>query len=121
MKAKEAANTRPERDNKRSSYRVVIAWIAGRTPCESNKHTPWDGTVTFLDSYHGIRVYEKDKYDSRLDMEREFLLPFFDEPELALEHMQRHEGHRGMCQIALTSRARRVLNLDRVSFSDFSL
>ena len=102
------ANTRPESDNKRSSYRVVIAWIQ-------------DGTVTLLTSYHGIRVYEKDKYDSRLDMEREFLLPFFDEPEPALEHMQRHEGHRGMCQIALTSRARRVLNLDRVSFSGFSL
>ena len=98
-KGKEAAS-------KRSSYRVVIAWIQ-------------DGTVTLLTSYHGIRAYEKDKYDSRLDMGREFLLPFFDKPELALEHMQRHEGHRGMCQIALTSRARRALNLDRVSFSDF--
>ena len=98
--------------------KVVIAWIAGWSPDMARR--PWDGSIKFLNSYQGIRVYEKDRYDPRLDMGREFPIPYFDEPELAIEYMQATNGQWGMCQIALTKHARRVLNLERETFSNFS-
>lgn len=65
---------------------VAIGWIDFNA---INKTTNW------LDSYTGIRTYEKDKYDRRLG----FNLPYFQTAETALEFMLKHPGK--CCQVDL--------------------
>lgn len=68
---------------------VFIAWVG-----KGEKH------FSFLayDNGNGqIRVYEKDKYDGRLDLGRTEPLPYFDSYAAAIFWMANHKGEQ--CQV----------------------
>jgi hypothetical protein len=52
--------------------KVVIVWV-------NNKEDLEEGCIHYLNSYMGIRVYEKDKLDPRITMGSNEPLPFADE------------------------------------------
>jgi hypothetical protein len=56
------------------------------------------GTINTLNSYCGVRVYEKDKLDSRVTMGGENP-PYFRNAHEALEFLKNNPGISGMCQL----------------------
>jgi len=58
---------------------VIVIW--------SNAKNLKDGLVNTLNGHTGVRVYEKDKVDSRIMMSEE-QLPFFSEMQSAIDYMK---------------------------------
>lgn len=60
--------------------KVVIVWVNSKEDLE-------EGYIHYLNSYTGIRVYEKDKLDPRITMGSDEPLPFADEWEDAYDFL----------------------------------
>lgn len=58
---------------------VIVIWS---TPALLEK-----GIVNFLDSYNGVRIYDKDRLDPRLLTKNEPTLPYFDDMSVAHTYM----------------------------------
>jgi hypothetical protein len=73
----------------KSAARVFIAWTSGEEVCTLG----WGG------GSGGARVYNKDSYDSRLDIDRERdgPLPYFDNAATARAWLQ--DNPDGYCQV----------------------
>jgi hypothetical protein len=59
-----------------------------------------EGIVNMLNSYNGVRIYEKDKLDSRLITKEEPTLPYFDDMIAAQKYM--YENPDKLIQLDLT-------------------
>ncbi len=86
---------------RKPKVRVFLVWF---TNDDSHGYL---STIT----YHGgnglVRVYYRDKYDSRVHGSRKEPLAYFANGDLAKEHMQRCPGIKGICQVNV-SQARKL-------------
>jgi hypothetical protein len=65
--------------------KVVIVWV-------NNKEDLEEGYIHYLNSYTGIRVYEKDKLDSRISNGPDDPIPFADNWEDAYAFLASNPG-----------------------------
>lgn len=75
-----------------SAPKVIVIW--------SKPDLLEEGIVNMLNSYNGVRIYEKDKLDSRLITKEEPTLPYFDDMIAAQKYM--YENPDKLIQLDLT-------------------
>lgn len=82
---------------KRKAPKVVIVWVNSKEDLE-------EGYIHYLNSYTGIRVYEKDKLDPRITMGSDEPLPFARDWEYAYAFLANNPGKKLQLRTYLAKR-----------------